>query len=153
MIATAARADPSSRWAASLSRFFGVRAVLPGDALLGTRQLRWLGLLLVAVQLPQTLHLPLGISLLGLGLVALRLLLVQRAARRPDARSVLVPSWALALFAITVALVIRQTYGYFLGREPSIAFLFVRLRHQVPRGARSPRAALLIACLGAFSNT
>ncbi len=59
------------------------------------------------------------------------------------------PSWALALFAIAVALAIRQTYGYFLGREPSIAFLFVLCGIKFLE-ARGRRDGTLIACLAAF---
>ena len=147
--ATVAPRAVRAGWTASLSRFFGVRPIAPGDGVLVPRQLRWLGALLFAVQLPQTLHLPLGISVLGLGLVALRLFLVQRAARRPGKRSLAVPSWALALFAIAVALAIRQAYGYFLGREPSIAFLFVLCGIKFLE-ARGRRDGTLIACLAAF---
>ena len=133
----------------SPSRLF--RAHRPHAAVdtLSPRQLRWLGALLVAVALPQAVHLPLGIAVLGLALVGARLVLLQYDLRRGNARGWHVPSWALAVFAILVALAIRRWYGYFIGREPSIAFLFVLCGIKFLE-ARARRDGTLIACLAAF---
>jgi protein-glutamine gamma-glutamyltransferase len=120
----------------------------PADRL-SPRQLRWLGALLFAVALPQAVHLPVGIALLGLALVGARFALLWRDERRGDARGWHVPSWALALFAVVVALAIRRWYGYFIGREPSIAFLFVLCGIKFLE-AHARRDGTLIVCLAAF---
>src|SRR5437762_5126021 len=52
------------------------RAAVPRTDILSPIQVRWLGALLVAALLPQAVHLPLGIAVLGLALIALRVLLI-----------------------------------------------------------------------------
>ncbi|MET0345299.1 MAG: hypothetical protein ABW218_03460, partial [Casimicrobiaceae bacterium] len=80
----------------SLSQLFRApKPRTPADTL-SPRQLRWLGALLVAVALPQAVHLPVGVAVLGLALVGARLFLLQRDLRRGKARGWHVPSWALA---------------------------------------------------------
>jgi transglutaminase-like putative cysteine protease len=135
---------------AVISRFFmGVRPdARRGDALTRT-QLRWLGALLLAAQLPQAVHLPAGIALLGMGLVGARFLMLRHDRGRMGAPLARIPSWALALFALFVAFVIYRTYGYFLGREPSVAFLFVLAGIKFLE-ARVRRDGTLLACLAAF---
>jgi transglutaminase-like putative cysteine protease len=124
---------------------FGPRAEpRRGDALT-TTQIAWLGALLAATQLPQAVHLPRGIALLGIALTGLRLLLLRfrrASALRP-------PSWALALFAAVVAYAIYRMYGYFLGREPSVAFLYVLAGIKFLE-ARARRDGTLIVCLASF---
>jgi transglutaminase-like putative cysteine protease len=135
---------------ALLSRFFvGVRPGARRDDALTVGQLRWLGALLLAVQLPQAVHLPKGIALLGLGLVGLRLLLLRRDRGREGTALARIPSWGLALFAVAVAFAIQRTFGYFLGREPSIAFLFVLAGIKFLE-ARARRDGTLVVCLAAF---
>jgi protein-glutamine gamma-glutamyltransferase len=133
----------------SLPRMFLARTPRAPADVLSPRQLCWLGALLVAVALPQAVHLPVGIAVLGLALVACRFVLLRRDVRRGDARGWHVPSWALALFAVAVALAIRRSYGYFIGREPSIAFLFVLCGIKFLE-AHARRDGTLIVCLAAF---
>ncbi|MEO5764202.1 MAG: DUF3488 and transglutaminase-like domain-containing protein [Casimicrobiaceae bacterium] len=133
----------------SLPRRLFARTPQPPADRLSPHQLRWLGVLLVAVALPQAVHLPIAIAVLGLALVGARFVLLRRDARRGDARGWHVPSWALALLAIVVALAIRRSYGYFIGREPSIAFLFVLCGIKFLE-AHARRDGSLIACLAAF---
>ena len=121
---------------------------LHADALTAT-QISWLGALLVAAQLPQAVHLPLGIAALGIALIALRLLLQRHGGSLLAASLLRMPSWALAAFAGAVALGIRFYYGYFLGREPCIAFLFVLCAIKFLE-ARVRRDGTLIVCLAAF---
>ena len=139
---------PSSRAADAFARFIGTR-VPTGEARMSPRQVRWLGALLIAVQIPQALHLPAAIALLGIALVAARFVLLHREATGNGAGEWRVPSWALALGALVVALAIRRSYGYFLGREPSIAFLFVLCGIKFLE-ARARRDGTLILCLAAF---
>jgi hypothetical protein len=88
-------------------------------------KVKWLGALLIAAQLPQAPHLPIWVALAGVMLVGVRLLLLRRDPRRPDAPPARIPSWTLALFAIAAALALRHSFGYLVGRDPSVAFLYI----------------------------
>jgi transglutaminase-like putative cysteine protease len=112
-------------------------------------QARWLGALLIAAMLPQAFHLPIGIAVLGLALIALRLAVTWRPRARALAFVFELPSWALAVFALAAALTIRQWYGYLLGREPSVAFLFVLCGIKFME-ARVRRDGTLVVCLATF---
>ena len=109
---------------------------------LAPAQIASLGILLVAAQLPQAVYLPLWIGVLGIGLVALRFALLRRANRA-------IPAWALALFALAVALLIRKQYGYFVGRDPCVAFLFVLIGIKFLE-VRTLRDGTLLVCLAIF---
>jgi protein-glutamine gamma-glutamyltransferase len=118
-------------------------AVLPLKPL----QIRWLGALLLAAQVPLAVHLPIWIGLFGAMLVALRFALLRRDRLRPHARPARIPSWALALFAIVLGLAIRQSYGgYILGREPCVALLYVLAGLKFLE-ARSLRDGTLLVCV------
>ena len=109
-------------------------------------QIRWLGVLLIAAQLPQAVHLPLWVALFGAMLVALRFALLRRDRVRPAAQPARIPSWALALFALAIGLAIRQSFGYFVGRDPCVAFLFVLVGIKFLE-ARTLRDGTLLVCL------
>ena len=141
-------APAPSRASDAFARFIGTRAPV-GSERMPPLQLRWLGALLIAALIPQALHLPVAIAALGLALVGARFVLLHREARGGSAGEWRVPSWALALLALVVALAIRRSYGYFLGREPSIAFLFVLCGIKFLE-ARARRDGTLILCLAAF---
>jgi protein-glutamine gamma-glutamyltransferase len=133
---------------AAALRFFSLKSARATDPL-SAYQVRWLGALLVAAMLPQALHLPVAIALLGLILIGLRLAVTWKPHVRALVRVVELPSWALALFALVVALAIRRGYGYFLGREPSVAFLFVLCGIKFLE-ARGRRDGTLAICLATF---
>ena len=122
---------------------------MPRTDILSPIQVRWLGALLVAALLPQAVHLPLGIAVLGLALIALRVLLISQRHVRYLAVLTELPSWTLAVFAVVIAFGIRQWYGYLLGREPSVAFLFVLCGIKFLE-ARARRDGTLIICLATF---
>jgi transglutaminase-like putative cysteine protease len=109
-------------------------------------QIRWLGALLLAAQVPQAVHLPIWVALFGAMLVALRFALLRRDRSRAAARPARIPSWALALFALAIGLAIRQSFGYFLGRDPCVAFLFVLVGIKFLE-ARTLRDGTLLVCL------
>jgi len=109
-------------------------------------QIRWLGALLLAAQVPQAVHLPIWVALFGAMLVALRFALLRRDRARPTARPARIPSWALALFALAIGVAIRQSFGYFLGRDPCVAFLFVLVGIKFLE-ARTLRDGTLLVCL------
>jgi hypothetical protein len=103
-------------------------------------QIRWLGALLLLAQLPQAPHLPLWIAAFGMLLVGLRFALLRRDRSRPDAPPARIPSWTLVIFAVVAALFVRASYGYLLGRDPSVAFLFILVGIKFLRRARCATA-------------
>ncbi len=116
---------------------------------LSPAQIRWLGVLLVCALAPQTPFVPVWVAGFTTMLIALRFLLLRRDRARPDAPAARIPSWALVLFAALAALAIRQTFGYLLGREPCVAFLFALTGIKFVE-ARSARDGTLLACIASF---
>jgi transglutaminase-like putative cysteine protease len=134
----------------------------PTPALLTPAQITSLGILLVAAQLPQAPYLPLWVAVLGVVLVLLRFGLLFRAAAAPLAWGKAAPAgthaagtmsriapWALVLIALAVAFLIRKSYGYFVGRDPCVAFLFVLIGIKFLE-VRTLRDGTLLVCLGIF---
>ena len=106
-------------------------------------------MLLVAAQLPQAVHLPIWVALFGVALVVLRFVLLRRDRARPLATPARIPSWALAVFALAIAFAIRKSYGYFVGRDPCVAFLFVLVGIKFLE-VRTLRDGTLLVCLAIF---
>ena len=125
------------------------RKAVVGAPALSAAQIRSLGVLLAAAQLPLVPHLPIWIAGFGLLLVGLRFALLRRDRRRPYAKPARIPSWALAAFAFLIAIALRKSYGYFVGRDPSVAFLFVLLGIKFLE-VRSVRDGTLLVCLALF---
>lgn len=125
------------------------RSAEPTTRVLGRRELRWVGALLVAAQLPQAPHLPIWVALAGLALVLVRIVLLRDDPWRPQAPPARIPSWALAIFAIAAAFAVRQSFGYFLGRDPSVAFLYILVGIKYLE-TRSARDGSLLVCLACF---
>ena len=107
-------------------------------------QLAWLAALVVLAQVPLWTHLRLWIVIAGSGLVALRIALP--ADRPPPAR---LRRWLLPLLALAVGLGIRWDFGYFLARDPCVAFLYVLVSIKFVE-AKSPRDGGLLVCLALF---
>jgi len=116
---------------------------------LAPAQIASLGILLLAAQLPQAIYLPLWVAVLGVGLVALRFVLLHHDTRNARATSARIPPSALALIALAVAFLIRQSYGYFVGRDPCVAFLFVLIGIKFLE-VRTLRDGTLLVCLAIF---
>ncbi|MCC6196119.1 MAG: DUF3488 domain-containing protein, partial [Burkholderiales bacterium] len=112
-------------------------------------QARWLGALLIAVQLPQAPHLPIAIAIAGAMLVAVRILLLRRDPLRPQAPPARIPSWTLALFAVAAAIAVRYLFGYFVGRDPSVAFLYILVAIKYLE-TRTRRDGVILVCLACF---
>lgn len=121
----------------------------PTGPLLTAQQTRWVGYLLLAVQLPQALYMPAWVALLGLGCVAFRLALQRAGPVRERLVLRFVPSWALGILAIATAYLLHVSFGYFLGRDPCVAFLFVLVGIKFVE-ARSQRDGTLLVCLASF---
>lgn len=112
-----------------------------------TRSLHSLAALLFLVQVPHLAHLPIWISGLGIGIVLLRLYDLHAPGRTVLAR--LLSPLVLSGAAATAAVLIRLDYGYFLGRDPCVAFLFVLVAGKFAEVRRRSDTTLLL-CLAAF---
>lgn len=127
------------------------RRATPGrrTVTLSPAQIRWLGALLLATQLPMIAFVPLWIACLGTLLVGLRFVLVARSVRRHDPAPETIRSWVLGLLALVTAIAIRQSMGYFVGRDPCVAFLFVLIgiKFLETRNARDGTLVVCLACL------
>jgi transglutaminase-like putative cysteine protease len=117
--------------------------------LLSPAQVTWLGAMLLIAQLPQMLFVPVWVGGFGTMLVIVRLALLRRDRARPDATPARIPSWALALFAIATGVALRSSFGYLLGRDPCVAFLFVLVGIKYLE-TRTPRDGSLLVCLASF---
>ena len=111
------------------------------------RTLYALAVLLLLVQVPHLLHLPVWVSFFGMTLVALRLALL----RRPDHQllKVLCSPVSVTLLASGSTLLIKMDYGYFIGRDPCVAFLFILVAAKFAE-VRRPSDGTLLLCLAAF---
>lgn len=132
--------------ASRLHRAFGAKRTV---SLLTPVQVKWLGAMLLAVQIPQVPNVPLWVAAFTLALIAVRLWLLTRNRGRPDATAARIPTWALLVFAIAAALLIRASYGVLLGRDPSVAFMVVLASIKFLE-SRSTRDGTLLVCLAAF---
>lgn len=144
MIALASWLRPRSANAGAI-RSQPAAAVAP----LAPAQIASLGILLVAAQLPQAVYLPVWVAMLGVGLVALRFVLQRREPARVGAKAARIPPFVLALIAMAIALMIRRSYGYFVGRDPCVAFLFVLVGIKFLE-VRTIRDGTLLVCLAIF---
>ncbi len=125
------------------------RARAAPRTLLTPLQVRCLGALLIAAQVPQAAHLPIWVAAAGILLVGVRIGLLRRDRLRPQAPAARIPSWALVLFAIAAALAVRSSYGYLVGRDPSVAFLYILVAIKYLE-TRSARDGTLLVCLACF---
>ena len=116
---------------------------------LSPSQIRWLGALLLSTQLPMIAYVPLWVACLGTALVGLRFLLVARSVKNRDPAPQIIRSWILGLLALVTAIAIRHSLGYFIGRDPCVAFLFalIGIKYLETRNARDGTLIVCLACL------
>ena len=121
----------------------------PGDDTLSISQVRWLGALMLGTQAPMIAWVPLWIACLGIALVGLRFVLIARSTKRPDSPPAIIRSWVLGLLAVVTAIAIREHFGYFIGRDPCVAFLFVLIgiKYLETRRLRDGTLIVCLACL------
>ena len=111
------------------------------------RTLYALAVLVLLVQIPHVPNLPVWASLCGFAIIGARLLYL-----RYPGNSWLGPVTSplvITLIAAGSALLIRWDYGYFIGRDPCVAFLFILVSAKFAELRRSNDATLLL-CLCAF---
>lgn len=128
-------------------RFLPKISRAPATVNMDSRTLYSLAIVLLLVQLPHILHLPIWTSLTGAALVGLRILLLHD----PDRKSLrfLLSPITVTLVAVATAFLIRLDFGYSIGRDPSVAFLFVLVAAKFAEIRRASDATLLL-CLAAF---
>ena len=112
-------------------------------------QMRWLGLLLVAAQLPLAGTVPGWAAAFGVALVGVRFVLLRREGFRSSGPTVMASPLLLLAAAIATGVALRLHYGYFAGRDPCVAFLYVLLGIKFLE-ARSSRDGALLVCLSGF---
>lgn len=136
----------NSRWRKLLPDLGQSRGKTPPPAM-DARTLYALAILLLLVQLPHLLHLPPWVSLIGATLIGLRLVLLKRPDY-PLLGTILSPA-SVTLLAIASACLIKVDYGYFIGRDPCVAFLFILVAAKFAE-VRRPGDATMLLCLAAF---
>lgn len=131
-----------------IARLRAWRRAVPADTLTHL-QVRWLGAMLLAAQLPHLPFVPIWVAFFAAAMVCLRLWLLSRARTHPERAIARIPSWTLLLFAVAAAFLIRASYGYLVGRDPSVAFMIVLVSIKFLE-SRSIRDGTLLVCLAAF---
>jgi len=128
-------------------RFLPKISRAPATANMDARTLYALAALLLLVQIPHILHLPIWTSLVGASLLGLRVLFLHR----PNSKALkfLLSPITITLLAVASAYLIRLDFGYSFGRDPSVAFLFVLVAAKFAEIRRASDATLLL-CLAAF---
>lgn len=112
------------------------------SAVLDSRVLLVLAGLLALAQLPQIARLPIWLSTLGVGLIAWRVALLRRGRPAPN-------SWWLVPIVVAGGVAIRLQYGYFFGRDPGVALLFLMAGLKFME-TKTERDGTLVVCLAAF---
>ena len=98
--------------------------------------------------MPQAPHVPLWVAIAGLALVALRFVSLHRRGSAAAA-PLRIPQWSLALVALAIAFLIRKSFGYFVGRDPCVAFLYALVGIKFLE-VRTRRDGTLLVCLAIF---
>ncbi len=98
---------------------------------------RILGITVLLSQLPLLLHLPLWLSLPGIGLVLAKLM-----AKPKDQFSI--PPALTIVFVLLSAIAVFFHYGHIFGRDPCVAFLYLLLGFKFAETRRAYDASLLI---------
>ncbi|HTS21753.1 MAG TPA: DUF3488 and transglutaminase-like domain-containing protein [Casimicrobiaceae bacterium] len=111
---------------------------------LARSQFAWLAALVLCAQLPLWPYVPLWVAVVGSGLVVARL--AMPADRRIPERA---RRWLLPVLALAVGVGVRASYGYFLARDPCVAFLYALVGIKFME-TRSPRDGVVVACLSLF---
>lgn len=113
---------------------------------LDRRALYALAALLFLSQLPHIAHLPIWVSILGAGIVLLKLLEHHKPSRL---LSLILSPIGMTTIALGGALMVRAHYGYFMGRDPCVAFLFILVSAKFAE-VRKPSDSTLLLCLAGF---
>jgi len=113
---------------------------------LDSRALYALAAVLLLSQLPHIPHLPAWVSLLGVAIVSLKLLEHHKPSKL---LSIVLSPIGMTSIALGGALLVRIQYGYFMGRDPCVAFLFILVSAKFAE-VRKPSDSTLLLCLSGF---
>ncbi|HBR96317.1 MAG TPA: DUF3488 domain-containing protein, partial [Gammaproteobacteria bacterium] len=102
----------------------------------------WLASMLMLTQLPHVTHLPAWVSAAGIGLILGKMCYTRSFGRY-------FPPYVLVGLAVIAALGVRLHYGYLLGRDPGVAFLFLLISLKFAE-TRQRRDVTLLICLAGF---
>ncbi len=102
----------------------------------------WLAGMLVLTQMPHIFHLPFWVSIAGITLILGKAVYTRTFTRY-------FPPYILVGLALIAALSVRLQYGYFLGRDPGVAFLFLLVSLKFAE-TRKRRDVTLLVCLSGF---
>ena len=127
-------------------RFLPVIGGVSRDSM-DARTLYALAVLVLLVQIPHVTNMALWASSYGFAIIGARLLYL-RFPSRTWLGAVTSPL-SITLIAAGSALLIRWDYGYFIGRDPCVAFLFILVSAKFAELRQSKDATLLL-CLCAF---
>lgn len=114
-------------------------------AQLDKRALYSLAALLLLSQLPHVLHLPFWVSAAGITIVGIKLFEHSRSNRLT---TLLLSPVGMIIVALGGAALIRWHFGYFLGRDPCVAFLFILVSAKYAEVRKSSEATLLLCLCG-----
>ncbi|MGH8714443.1 MAG: transglutaminase TgpA family protein [Casimicrobiaceae bacterium] len=103
-----------------------------------------LAAMLLCAQMPLWVHVDRWIAVAGTALIAARLIFPFDRNNLRNLRR-----WLLPAFALAAAIGIRAGYGYFLARDPCVAFLYVLVGIKFLE-ARGTRDGALLVCLALF---
>lgn len=114
-----------------------VKAELTAETPLSDQSIRMLGMTVFLSQLPLLLHLPMWLTLPGIGLTIAKFKSVKT-------NSSLLPAKLTALFVLLAVIAVFANYGYLFGRDPCVAFLFLLLSFKYVETKKNYDASLLI---------
>ena len=133
-----------------MTRLWGKKQLKPKSTSLPVRldrrSLYALAALLFLSQLPHTLHLPIWVSFIGIGIVLLKLIEQRKTSRL---LSMVLSPIGMTTIALAGALMVRVHYGYFMGRDPCVAFLFILVSAKFAE-VKKPSDSTLLLCLAGF---
>ena len=98
--------------------------------------------LLALAQLPHIVRMPIWLTLAGVGLIGWRVVAVRQGRAVPNS------TWLIPI-VIAGGLAIRWQYGYFFGRDPGVALLFLMAGLKFME-TKTERDGTLVVCLAAF---
>ncbi len=104
---------------------------------LNKRTIQMLGLTVLLSQLPLLLHLPLWLTLPGIGLAVAKI-------RSDVQHKPLLPATLTLIFVLLAVIAVFAHYGYLFGRDPCVAFLFLLISFKFVETNKVYDASLLI---------